>query len=296
MDNDIQNKTMRGVFPILVTPFDDRDRVDIDSLQNLVDYCINEGVHGFGIAYATEISKLTEAERLQVATTVVTHAAGRVPVVMPPGAPATRVAVDYSQQAQDRGVDAVMSLPPAGATPQQSRAYFKAISDAVDLPVFFLEAGDALGGPLMRQIAEESQNLRYAKVESAPAPHKVAEAVECGAELITVMGGASGTHLIEELRRGSQGTMPWPSLPRAFALVWAQWHAGDERAACATWTDEILPVIRIGGLVHKEILYRQGVIATPRFREPTPAKRLDPTTQREFDAVCERLGIGAPKP
>ena len=286
------SKPMRGVFPILITPFDERDRIDAESLQNLIDYCIAGGVHGFGIAYATEIPKLTEAERLQLTKIVIDQCAGRVPVVMTTGSPATYAAVYYSQQAADLGVDAVMSLPPAGATPEQSRAYFKAISDAVDIPVFFLEAGDALGGPLMRQIAEESANLRYAKVESAPAPHKVGEAVEYGAELITVMGGASGTHLIEELRRGSQGTMPWPSLPHAFVKVWDLWQSGQEQAAYQAWVDEILPVIRIGGLVHKEILYRQGIIATPRFREPTPAKPLDSTTQREFDAVCERLGIG----
>lgn len=283
---------MRGVFPILITPFDEQDRVDAESLQNLVDYCIAGGVHGFGIAYATEIPKLTEAERLQLTKIVIDQCVGRVPVVMTTGSPATYAAVYYSRQAADLGVDAVMSLPPAGATPEQNRAYFRAISDAVDIPVFFLEAGDALGGPLMRQIAEESVNLRYAKVESAPAPHKVGEAVECGAELITVMGGASGTHLIEELRRGSQGTMPWPSLPHAFVKVWDLWQSGQEQAAYQAWVDEILPVIRIGGLVHKEILYRQGIIATPRFREPTPAKPLDATTQREFDAVCERLGIG----
>ena len=110
------------------------------------------------------------------------------------------------------------------------------------------------------------------------------------------MGGASGTHLIEELRRGSQGTMPRLSLPRAFTQVWDQWQAGDEQAACATWTDEILLLIRIGGVIYKEILYRQRVIATPRFREPAPAKPLDATNQREFDAVCDRLGIGPSNP
>ena len=49
------SEPMRGVFPILITPFDERDRIDAESLQNLVDYCIAGGVHGFGIAYATEI-------------------------------------------------------------------------------------------------------------------------------------------------------------------------------------------------------------------------------------------------
>ena len=292
----MSTQSMRGVFPILVTPFDEQDRVDKDSLQNLVDYCIEGGVHGFGIAYATEIPKLTEAERLQVAKTVIERSAGRVPVVVTTGAPATAVAVEYSRQAANFGADAIMSLPPSGASAEQNRAYFKALSDAIDIPIFFLEAGDALGGPLMRQIAEESENLQYAKVESSPAPHKVGEAVEYGAELITVMGGSSGTHLIEELRRGSQGTMPWPSLPHTFAKVWNQWHTGHEEAAYQIWATEILPVIRIGGLVHKEILYRQGVIATPRFREPTPATPLDETTQREFEQVCERLGIGQRKP
>lgn len=286
------DEPMRGVLPILITPFDEQDRIDQDSLQNLVDYCIDAGVHGFGIAYASEIPKLTEAERLQVAKIVIDQSAGRVPVVVTTGAPATYAAVHYSRQAADLGADAVMSLPPAGASPEQNRTYFKALSDAVEIPIFFLEAGDALGGPLMRQIAAESQNLRYAKVESAPAPHKVGEAVEHGAGLITVMGGASGTHLIEELRRGSAGTMPWPSLPHAFVKVWDQWQTGDEVAAYQTWEREILPVIRIGGLVHKEILYRQGVIATPRFREPTPVTALDETTQREFEQVCEQLGIG----
>ena len=283
---------MRGVFPILVTPFDERDRIDEDSLENLVDYCIDAGVHGFGMAYASEIPKLTEAERLQVCKIIIGRTAERVPVVVTTGSPATAVAVQYSRQAADLGIDAIMSLPPTGATAKQHRAYFKAISDAVDIPIFFLEAGDAVGGPLMRQIAEESENLRYAKVESAPAPHKVGEAVEYSAGLFTVMGGASGTHLIEELRRGSQGTMPWPSLPHAFVKTWDQWQAGDEESAQKTWLQEIMPVIRIGGLVHKEILYRQGIIATPRFREPTPALPLDETTQREFDQVCERMGIG----
>ena len=286
---------MRGVFPILVTPFDEQDRVDEDSLQNLVDYCINAGVHGFGIAYASEIPKLTEAERLTVAKVVVDRSAGRVPIVVTTGAPATSVAVQYSRLAADLGADAVMSLPPSGATTEQSRTYFKAISDAVNIPIFLLEASDALGGPLMRQIAEESEHLRYAKVESSPAPHNVGEAVAHSAGLVTVMGGASGNHLIEELRRGSEGTMPWPSLPHAFVKTWNQWQSGDEWSAQQSWQQEILPIIRIGGLVHKEILYRQGVIATPRFREPTPATSLDEPTQREFDQACERLGIGQRK-
>ena len=47
-------EAMRGVFPILVTPFDDQERVDEDSLRSLVDFTIGAGVHGLGIALGSE--------------------------------------------------------------------------------------------------------------------------------------------------------------------------------------------------------------------------------------------------
>ena len=283
-------ESMRGVFPILVTPFDQEDRVDEDSLRSVVEYNIGAGVHGFGIAFATEITKLTEAERLQVAEVVIDQTGGRVPVVVNTGAPSTYATVLYSKQAEEAGASAVMCAPP-GVAADETRAYFKAVSDAIGIPLFLQEVGQPIGGALMRQIAEESERLRYAKVESSPPPQKVEEAVQHGAGLVTVLGGASGSYLIEELRRGSQGTMPWPSLPHAFVQVWDHWQAGDEEEAFQVWQRQINPVLRLGGMVHKEILFRQGVIKTPRFRAPAPAP-LDEVTQREFDELCERLGIG----
>ena len=281
---------MRGVFPILVTPFDQEDRVDEDSLRSVVEYNIGAGVHGFGIAFATEITKLTEAERLRVAEVVIDQTGGRVPVVVNTGAPSTYATVLYSKQAEDAGASAVMCAPP-GVAADETRAYFKAVSDAIGIPLFLQEVGQPIGGALMHQIAEESERLRYAKVESLPPPQKVEEAVQHGAGLVTVLGGTSGSYLIEELRRGSQGTMPWPSLPHAFVQVWNLWQTGDEEEAFQVWQRQINPVLRLGGMVHKEILFRQGVIKTPRFRAPAPAP-LDEVTQREFDELCERMGIG----
>jgi len=282
---------MRGVFPILVTPFDEQDRIDEESLQRVVEYNINAGVHGLGIAFGSEIPKLTEAERLRITGVVVEQAKARVPVVVNTGAPSTFAAALHSKQAEAVGASAVMSVPPGGVAAGETIAYFKAISDAVRVPVFVQEASPAVGGALLWQIAEACERVRYAKVESAPPPQKVREAVEQGAGLVTVFGGASGAYLLEELRRGSQGTMPWPSRPHAFVRVWDCWQAGQEEEARQVWETQIAPLLRINGLVHKEILFREGIIKTPRWRAPCPAS-LDPITQREFDAVCEELGIG----
>ena len=54
---------MRGVFPILITPFDLQSRIDEYSLRSLVEFNLAAGVHGLGIALGSEIFKLTEAER-----------------------------------------------------------------------------------------------------------------------------------------------------------------------------------------------------------------------------------------
>ncbi len=287
----MSQQRMRGMFPVLVTPFDEQDRVDEDSLRSVVEYNIDAGVHGVVIAFATEIMKLTEAERLQVAQVVVDQTRGRVPVVVNTGAVSTVATVQYSQQTEELGVTAVMCTPPAADVPvDEKKAHFKALSDAVGVPIFVQEAGTSLGGALLREIAEESERVRYAKVENAPPAQKVCEAIQHGGDLVTVFGGASGTYLIEELRRGSQGTMPWPSHPHAFVQVWDLWQAGDETAAREVWEREIAPILRVGGLVHKEILYRKGIIKSARWRSPQPAL-LDDVGQQELDEVCERLGI-----
>ena len=170
---------MRGVYPIMVTPFDDQDRVDEESLRSAVEFNLEGGVHGIGIAFGSEIPKLTDAERVRVAEVVLDQTRGRVPVVVNTGAPSIFAAVVYSQQAEELGADAVMCVPP-DAPAEGKRAYFKAISDAIRIPIFVQEAGAALGAALMREIAEECERVRYAKVESAPLPRTVYEAVQHG--------------------------------------------------------------------------------------------------------------------
>jgi len=290
---------VRGVFPILVTPFDDRERVDEDSLRSLVDFNIGAGVHGLGIALGSEIQKLTEPEREQVIRIVVDQTRGRVPVVVNTGAQANLTAVLYSRQAVDLGAAAVMCLPPAPpVSASEMRAYFKAISDAVSVPVFIQDTQTTpVPAALIRRIADDNEQVRYAKVESPPQPTQVQAAVQASGGLVTVFGGAGGTYLLEELRRGSVGTMPWPSQPEAFVRIWDMWQAGDQRQAAELHEREIAPLaklatagIRLGHTVHKELLRRRGVIRSSLVRAPSDA--LDEITRRELDAVCDRLGIG----
>ena len=113
---------MQGIVPILVTPFDDRERVDEDSLRALVEFNVSAGVHGLGIALGSEILKLTDAERAQVISVVVDQARGRVPIVVNTGAQANLTAALYSRQAEDLGAAAVMCLPPSPVSATEARS------------------------------------------------------------------------------------------------------------------------------------------------------------------------------
>jgi len=293
----VSEQAMRGVVTILVTPYDEQYRVDVESLQRLVEFNVQAGVHGLGVALGSEIVALSEAERQQVTRTVVQQARGRVPVVINTGGPVAELAVLYSRMAAGDGADALMVRPPnfLPAGPDQVIAYFKAISDAVRLPIFIQDTPETpVSGGLARRIAESCPNVRYVKIESLPPPYQVAQAVAACGDLLGVFGGAGGSFFIEELRRGAIGTMPGCSQPEAFVAVWDAYQAGDERAAQEAMVRSILPVNRLATQapaafyhVHKEILRRRGIIRTANVRGPVAP--LDPVTQRELAQVFEEL-------
>ncbi len=285
--------TMRGVFPILVTPFDEQDRVDVDSLQSLVSFLLDHGVHGMGVALGSEVLRLTEAERVLVTQTVVQQVKGRVPVVVNTSGAGTWQALHYSRLAEENGAAALMLTAPSFMAPDAAgiRSYFRHVSDSVSLPIFIQDvAQQHIDAGLACEIAEESAWVRYIKVESAPTTLMVGETVRKAGDLLTVFGGAGGDYFVEELRRGSQGTMPGCSIPGAFVEVWDRYQEGDRTEAVQTFYERILPVNRLCSqgwgaffYVHKEILRCRGVIASAKVRDPFVPP--DAMTQREVQAL-----------
>jgi dihydrodipicolinate synthase/N-acetylneuraminate lyase len=294
----MSDEVVKGIFPILLTPFDDDGRIDEESLQNEVEFNLAAGVHGLGLALGSEFLKMTEEERQRVTKIVVDQVRGRVPVVVNTGAQSNVVAALYSKQAEELGASAVMCMPPSmGVSGSEMHSYFKAISDAVRVPVWIQDTSYVVvPAGVIRQIAEESERVRYAKIESPPNALKVQEAVQQAGHLVTVFGGSAGTYFIEELRRGGVGTMPWPSTPEVFVKIWNRWQAGDQSGALETFERELLPILRVsstglrmGHAINKEILKRRGVIKSAHVRAPSDP--LDALAERELAETLERLGI-----
>lgn len=302
--------TMRGVFPIIVTPFDEQGRLDEDSLRRLVDYEIGAGVHGLGLAMGSEVFRLTEAERARVTRIMAEQAAGRVPVVINTSGAGTETAVAASREAEACGADALMLTPPipmgmgGPASPAGILEYFRAVSDAVRIPVFIQsQDNQPVSSALARQIAEACKQVRYIKEEVRPTPVRIADLRREAGELLTVFGGAGGGYLIEEYQLGSVGTMPGCSQPEAFVAVWNSLEAGDLTRARAIH-ERIQRLGRVSGLlrdgffhVHKELLRQRGIIRTAHVRGPVAPYPDDPWVRRQvqeaiedYVAFCDELG------
>ncbi len=292
------DRTMRGVYPILAMPFDDDSRIDVEDLQREVEYLIDAGVHGVGVAMASEVYKLSESERDLATTTVVEQARRRVQVVINTGGPGTDLAVKYSQRAQELGADAVMAIPPAGAASVAVREYFRRISDAIDVPIFIQDiASGTVPPPLAVQIARESENACYAKVEVSPTAPRVAQAKDLGGDDLVIFGGAGGNFFVEELRRGSVGTMPAAAIPEVFRDVWDLYQDGRDEEATRKFR-RYIPLLQtlgqgqgIANYLTKEVLRLRGVFKTANVRHP--GVKPDELTYRELASQVEGLELSA---
>jgi len=127
-----------GVFPYLVSPVDGEGRIRTDVLGALVSHLIKSGVHGLTPLGSTgEFAYLTREQRVLVVRTTVETAGKRVPVVAGVASTAIADAVEQAKSYQTLGVDGILAILEAyfPLKDAQVETYFRAIADAVDIPV-----------------------------------------------------------------------------------------------------------------------------------------------------------------
>ena len=295
------NRSMKGVYPILSAPINSKGQLVIDDLENQVEWMIEKGVHGIGIAVATEIYKFTEEERDLLLSTVVRVVNGRVKVVMNTGGEGTDVAVFLSKRAEELGADALMIRPtsfiPVAAS--ENIEYFGQIAESVSLPIFLQDQGTAQVPPAMAvACAKRHENLCYIKVETPPTIPRMGETQKLaeGTDLI-LFGGAGGAFAVEEFKRGSVGTMPGSTLPDMFVRVWDHYQAGDEEAANAEMRRHaaLIGMLAQGqgfaNWIYKHIMVRRGVFSPGSDFARHPALKPDANHFKEIEALLESLDL-----
>jgi 4-hydroxy-tetrahydrodipicolinate synthase len=129
---------LRGSIVALVTPMLADGAVDYPALRKLIDWHIAEGTDCIGVVGTTgESPTVSVEEHCEIIRVSVEQAAGRVPIMAGCGANSTREAINLAQFAKKVGADSQLQVVPYYNKPTQEGQYqhFKAIAEAVDLPV-----------------------------------------------------------------------------------------------------------------------------------------------------------------
>ncbi|WP_296507939.1 4-hydroxy-tetrahydrodipicolinate synthase [Rhodoferax sp.] len=129
---------IRGSIVALITPMLDDGSVDYPALRKLIDWHIAEGTDCIGVVGTTgESPTVSVEEHCEIIRVSVEQAAGRVPIMAGCGGNSTREAIALAKFAKNVGADCQLQVVPYYNKPTQEGQFqhFKAIAEAVDLPV-----------------------------------------------------------------------------------------------------------------------------------------------------------------
>ena len=127
-----------GCGTAMVTPFTAKGAIDESALRTVIDWQIDEGIHFLVPCGSTgEAATMTIEEHRRVVEITVEQVKGRVPVVAGAGSNDTVKAIALSKLMKETGATHLLHTSPMYNKPPQRGivAHYRAIADAVDLPI-----------------------------------------------------------------------------------------------------------------------------------------------------------------
>lgn len=272
-------------------PYQDDGGIDWDTLAHEVDWVFANGAHGVVAAMVTEVLRLTDAERDELAARLVASVKGRGPVVMSVGAESVWQAVRHARVAENAGVTALMAIPPTTtrAPAAEISAYYEAILAATSLPLVIQDASAYVGTPLpvaaQAELFHRHPDRVMFKPEAQPLGQTLSLLREATGGKAAIFEGSGGIGLLDSYRRGVTGTMPGAEIVWAIRTEWDALRAGDlDRATTLQGIVASLVSLQhsLDGFlaVEKLLLHHQGVLPNRRVRGPVGFK-LDAATENE---------------
>jgi 4-hydroxy-tetrahydrodipicolinate synthase len=246
-------KKFRGTYTVLITPFsEDGSRVDLKALADLVDWQIDQGIHGLiPLGSTGEFLSLSDDEVTAVAETTIKAARGRVPVLIGTGAESTDESIRLSKRAERLGADGVMIIPPFYSTPTDDELFvhYKRIGEAIGLPIMIYNnpatANVDMRPETVRRLCA-IDNVRYIK-ESTLEVTRVRDIIDLCGDRMTVFAGILG---YESFWLGAEGWVAVCSnlLPKESARLFELVADKRDQPGALALYKRILPIVRwVGG-------------------------------------------------
>jgi 2-keto-3-deoxy-L-arabinonate dehydratase len=212
-----------GVYAVLFALFDAQEALDHGAMKAQIEYCVETGCHGITVlGLATEVLKLTFAERCALVETTARANAGRLPF-------SVGEQVELAACAAAAGADWLILQPPMvgsyGADVYLD--FFARVATSTTLPVAVQNApqylGRALSGEDLVRLKQRAPNLAAVKAEDAALG--LARIIDVAGDSLAVVGGRGGLEMTDALRIGCRGFVLAPDIAPVAARILDLWQA-----------------------------------------------------------------------
>ncbi len=157
-------KGFKGVFPAVITPFDEDGKIDEQGMSDFIDYVIERGVHGIYLLGTNgEAPLLTFKEKKKIIDVTIGRVKGRVSVIAGTMCNSTKKTILLSKYAEEKGADAVHAIVPYYYPIKEValKKHIKEIADKIEIPIFLYSIPQFTGNEL-----ETSTLLELSKIKN----------------------------------------------------------------------------------------------------------------------------------
>ena len=272
-----------GLYPMTLAFFDADDRVDLAAMRREIEAIAAHRPDGIAVlGLATEVNKLSLAERHQVLECVAGALDGAMPLSVTVAENSVDGQIAFARAAVDAGASwVILQPPPVKEVPELVlQRFFGRVADRIDVPVGIQNAPMYLGIGLSSEglVSLNRQHPNIAILKTEDSPLEIARTVDETGGAYDVFAGRDGLEMPELMRAGCVGCIPGVEVCDRLIRVSRLLREGDGAAAQAVYR-EAEPVI---------IFLEQSINHFVTFSRELTARRLG------LGPVAHRLGTEVP--
>ena len=231
-----------GLYPMTLAFFDADDRVDLEAMRTEVEAIAAHRPDGVAVlGLATEVNKLSLAERHQVLECVSKALGGALPLSVTVAENTVAGQIEFARAAVDAGASwVILQPPPVKDVPELVlQRFFGRVADRVDVPVGIQNAPMYLGIGLSSQglVSLNRQHPNVVILKTEDPPLEIARTVDETDAAYDIFAGRGGLELPELMRAGCVGCIPGVEVCDRLVRTSRLLQEGDEAGAKAAYRE-----------------------------------------------------------
>ena len=291
--------TFAGIWPILYAFFDASGALERALMRQQAEVCVAGGAHGMAVlGLATEVAKLTPAERRNVVEWAAEDLGGRLPLAVTIFGATPEEQSEAVAHAAAHGAVLAILQPPRDSSLGEAGLidFFASVMDRAPIATGIQNApeylGIGLGADGISELARRCGNFRVLKGEG-PAV-LIRRIVEATQGRLAVFNGRGGLELPDNLRAGCAGLIPAPDCFEVQVDIHAAMRRGDEDEAERLYRDILPAIVFVMQSIDHLICYGKRLVAArmgvKTVHDRAPALAPTPFGEAAVARFATRLG------